>query len=191
MTNYLIIAVVIILLIVSTFMLMLFLPKPQCFYIPLDTCQELLLFDKDEYKKDVFEEVKNITETTMLYNGISINSDFHKWQTLNMLLQSIPDLSKAELVFYKTKFMEAQHKDNNELYLKCVYPIITPSKKAGIWCEGEKRLFKKQEWLIYDPTQLHYTFNESKKENALCLILDIPKKSKWHNAIKLFQTKYE
>jgi hypothetical protein len=94
--GYFLVAAIVILLIITTFMLMIFLPKPQCFYVPLDVCKELLIFNKDNYAKTITDELAGL-ETTTIYKDDVLHADMYKWPTLDMLLRTIPDLRHAEL----------------------------------------------------------------------------------------------
>lgn len=110
-------------------------------------------------------------------------------------LRSIPTLRTALFSKLKANTRLEEHQGWAKLanyVLRCHYPLIVPKDgECYMMVEGEKRLHKEREWLIFDDSKKHYAVNDTDDDRYILLIDvgrpdNIPKgKSKINNTYKL------
>ena len=55
--------------------------------------------------------------------------------------------------------------------LRCHLPLRLPSEgKCGMWVEDQSRLYQQSEWLVFDDSRLHSSFNVTDEERTILLV---------------------
>ncbi len=192
--NTLICFVIVILLTIVTIMLIIFLPRPKCFYSTSTVCPELLAIACEDNLLTIRNELQDKT-AIVLYDQIYLSDDNKKiylsndvnryTQTYN-LLTTLPDVQRISIEVIKPKTETAIIKNNmpiethsvmrnnNILTLRCILPIdISGTNKSGIWCDGETRFFKDGAWIVFNHSKEHSYFNKHKHLGTKLLTVDI------------------
>ena len=169
-------------LIVTTFLLLIFMPTPNCFFS----------MDKISYqfsyltRKEQFEKIKNTLDITkydidnrqMLYENGMPTEIAENYVEVYDMLRTLPNVERAffQSVDKKTTDLEKRkgsaHYANNTI--RCVLPIILPAlRKTSIWVDGESKFFNEGEWLFYDDSRDSVVCNKHKRNNLHLLVVDI------------------
>jgi hypothetical protein len=176
--SYLVTALIIVVLIVVGFILLVFLPSPQCYFDVPDICENLLLLSSpDEYKK-MQDELAKVGKTTVIYKDNEVLDNSHL--VTYDLLRTIPNLRYAAIVCINEKYETKKHKSDTSANtrLRCILPIkISGAKKSSLWCEGTTKFFIEGEWIIYDHSRDHIITNKHKHNKTTLLVVDVDRPS--------------
>jgi len=163
-----VIIAIVVLFLVATFILLIFLPKPKCFYSTdkLPKISEQLLTD---LKKDV----AGVTSSVVLYNGV-VNEDCNFMPTLYEQLLQIEDLSYAALEVIEPLTDTPKMTSTKTDALCAVLPIkISGAGRSGVWCDGDNKLFKEGQWFLFDHTRPYMYHNKHKNKKTTMLLVHV------------------
>jgi len=192
--NWLVITAIIIVLIVITFLLLIFMPKPHCYFSFDDIGDELKELTQDDnfeiIQKNLSASISNYdNDIIMLYDNGKINDNFNTHLKLYELMEKVPNVKR---IFFKRikKKTKKQIKRrglasfaNNTL--RCVLPIkISAYKKTGMWLDGESKFYKNKEMIIYDDSRENSYYNKHKNDTHL-LVIDIERPNSIPKGISL------
>jgi hypothetical protein len=184
--DYLLSIAIVIVVVILTFMLLIFMPRPKVYFEPSETYPELTIFLDNEYRENIVKEVedlfksgniKNHLDDRCRYKILYDENTLESMEILHEVLMSIPCVKRAFIAEVKEKTELPQNKGSASTAnatLRCLIPINIPAiKKSGIWGDGEKKFFFEDQILIYDHSRSHYIFNNHKYKKLLLLVIDI------------------
>lgn len=179
--NYLFVGRVVVALIAITFLLLIFMPTPNCFFSFDEIDNSMLVFCVEPVFEKLVKEIDGATYDNngvrMLYQNGQLHDNMEAHPELYELLRTIPDIERAFLkhVTKKTKSVKRKGSANiSNKSLRCVLPIDIPAaKKSGIWVDGEKKFFRDMEWVIYDNSREHSYYNKHKRLDLYILVVDV------------------
>lgn len=173
-----------ILLIIITIFLLIFTPKPKCFFNVFYTCKELLLLENDFHFNNIKEEIYNFSKNNenniILFENNKLNNQFVYLPKTYEILRTIPNLKNIQLLFIKNDTKNKKNKGDPDIVndtLSVILPIkISGLKKTKIWCDGESKFFEEGKIIIFDASRYHLLHNKHKKNTTvyLQLIIDRP-----------------
>lgn len=177
--DYLFVGSVVVALIAITFLLLIFMPTPNCFF-SFESIGESM----DELNSDTFKKIVEEVHTTYDNNGVRMlyqNGQLHKnmesHPVLYDMLLTVPHLERAFLkhITKKTKSPKQKGSANtSNKSLRCILPIDIPAaKKSGIWVDGEKKFFSDGIWVIYDNSRESSYYNKHKRLDLYILVVDV------------------
>ena len=201
-TNYLIILVAIIILLILSYCLLNISinKKNKLFYSINEIEPKLNLIDK--IKEQILEETIQVYKNNYwtewpekeLYSnanewkifpfyafGIWVNSNCELCPTITKFIKSIPGLKLATLSRLKGGTKLEEHEGwalHSNYVIRCHYGLIVPDNLCYIYVRDnktkktEKKYHLKFEWLVFDDSKTHYAHNQS-NEDRIVLIVDI------------------
>ena len=172
--NYLLTGICVLLLIIVTVMLVIFMPKPQCYFDPIAIHVELLLLTYDEHFTNIAEECNKLDDC-ILYDEQQKHNELQITKTYE-LLRTIPNVRHVHIYTLdkKTSTPKAKGDINTNNILRIILPInACNSRKSYIWCDGEKRFFSNGKLIIYDPSRESQMINDHRRQSTRLLIIDI------------------
>lgn len=177
----LIAACIILVLIIVTFLLLIFLPSPKCYFSYKDVGEELMLFELEDIFKELETELSDINYNEkgikMLYENDTLDEDFMKYPKLYELCRTVPKVKRIFLYKIQKRCKSEERKGSADFAnktLRCVLPIKIPgAKKSGMWLDGESRLYRDREWIIYDDSRISNYFNKHKRNEVHLLVIDV------------------
>lgn len=174
---------IVLLLIVISFMLMIFLPQPMVFFPVEDIPESKILKDCFETIVEECSGDKINSTTTYLYTN-KFNMDYP--ETCNVLSQ-IPNLQHAMIVKIDPKTEHPISKGPawlSNATLRLVLPIKIPAvKKSGVWVDGQKKLFAERELVLYDNSRDHSLFNKHRRNYTILCIMDVSRSKKYRYGV--------
>ena len=192
MKEYIIAASIVILLIVLTFVLVIFLPKPETFFCIKDTYPQLLLLEKAEYyniiKKECnsfsFEEEKKKISSKVLKKDWSEcckdypmnNSTLKKTFEILSQIDGITSIKLREILPKVDSFSKKGNPEVNDLIEYCMPITVSRARKGTIWVDGETKFLVEGQGLLYDTSREHAVCNKT-RENILLLIIEVKRPS--------------
>ncbi len=211
-------------LIIITFMLVIFMPRPKIFFHTSDLDEAFLNFEHEklfnivekelfngvnptfEYKNGIFDIYQQTTRRIAADRSITdrptvdqpttdrstanqpttnqhaskssglIHIDPTKYPYLYSALLSLPDVRAVFMLKIGPKTITPLNKgrpDYANSTVRCAMPIRIPgAKKSGIWNDGETKLFRDREWVIYDDSRENAMFNKHRSTDLHLLIID-------------------
>lgn len=147
--TYLKYASIVVLLLVLTIIIMIYLPKKQCFFTKEEiNLPELCIFEDEK----IIEQLKDK-------------------KFIDDIMTVIPHKSyKIEEIGTRVMKGIVRHGDNK----RCIIPFEKPKgKKTGVWCDGENKFFFNNKYIIYDDTKPNAYFNKHKIKKVKMLIIDL------------------
>jgi len=181
--NIFIIGCIIIALIIITMLLLIFLPKPKCYFTLDDVGRSLELLSQPTHFQQILEEYKKNNDLDqsnlcLLYYNNHLYPNIHKYSKLHNLIQSIPDIRSLFIKRIAPKTINnIKQRGPAQIAnytLRCILPLsISSLNKSGIWVDGENRFFTEQEWIIYDNSRENTYYNKHKHRPTDLLIIDI------------------
>ena len=181
-----IIAIVVI-LIVLTFLLVIFLPKPVYFYDPKQICPYLLTYDQyaDKIQEEINTNAKSLYSDaiTTMENSTEnqINKITNNFIFVTPASEDMPyrDILPATCEFYQAISglslqilmqdvkTEKTFKGDDSYY--CLIPLATDDK-SYIAIDGEKKIIKENRIIVFK-TKLDFTINNKDKYKSLKYLL--------------------
>jgi len=179
--EYLFGILIFIVLLITSLIFIVVVPRHK-YYFSNDTYPYILYLNELDNFNKIKNECSTINDTIIIFsNNVVDNNIISKLPNTYNLLRTIPDLRNAFLTVLKPKSKTTRHKGSADLSnhtLRCVLPIcISSAKKSGVWVDGEKKLFKENEWIIYDNSRENNTFNTNKYYTTILLVIDIDRPS--------------
>lgn len=188
--DWILITGVVIALVIITFMLLIFLPRPKQFFHIEDIDNSLKHFENEKLFKIIEQELftgenPNFTADEglfIVYKDGQLCIDETRFPYLYLSLRALPDVQTVFLAHIPPKINMQKRKGssgyaNNKI--RCVMPIrISGAKKSGIWNDGETKLFMDREWVIYDDTHENSMFNKHRRLSTWLLVVDIQRPAK-------------
>jgi hypothetical protein len=181
--EYTYIAVILITIILITFILLICMPKPKCYFDVDEICKELLpIIENEQLVPELMELFEKQTEKTdrthhYIYNDNQVTIDTSSISTSYDLFRTIPNVRNILVVKLNGSTDISKKKGSATLSnntLRCVLPLkISGAKKSGIWVDGETKFFTEGEWIIYDNSREHSVFNKHKRRESYILVIDI------------------
>jgi hypothetical protein len=179
--SLLIILGIVLSLIVVTFLLLIFMPTPKCYFDFDDIGNELAKFTEETYFDKILSECGDINydnnNVCMLYQNNKLHCNMSSHPQLYNLLKTVPDI---ERVFFKqiTPTTETPKKRGSTNIsnhtLRCVLPIHQPTaNKSSMWLDGESRFYSSKKWIIYDDSRESSMHNKHKNKSLDLLVVDI------------------
>lgn len=173
--NYLLTGICVILLIIVTVMLVIFMPKPKCYFDPVETSIELLLLTNDDHFTNITDECNKIDDCVIYDEQTSYNKEIQITNTYE-LLRTIPNVKHVHI--YTLDKKTSTTKSKGDAYTNDILRVILPinacnSRKSYVWCDGEKRLFSNGKLIIYDPSRESQMINDHRRQSTRLLIIDI------------------
>jgi len=192
MKEYIIAVSIVILLVVLTFVLVIFLPKPETFFCIKDTYPQLLLLEKAEYyniiKKECasinFEnEKKKITSKVIKKDWSECCKDYPMnnstlKNTFEILSQidGIVSVKLREILPRVDSFSKKGNPEVNDLVEYCMPITVSRARKGTVWVDGESKYLVEGQGLLYDTSREHAVCNKT-REKILLLILEVRRPS--------------
>ena len=180
--NFIYIAFIVLLLVVTTFLLLIFVPKPTVFFDISKICKELLLFNKDKYFEDIKEEILEFEQkekpvNIKLFYNRGLDMKFKELPKTYEMFRTIPHLRSVQLSTLDaktdTQIQKGDGKDVNDT-LSAILPIrISGAKKNSLWCDGEIKFLEVGNWILYDASHEHSMSNKHKRLTTLYLYITI------------------
>lgn len=171
-------------LVLVTFFMMIFSPKPKSYFDIDDDYPELNILKED----DVFAILHNdlIKNKQTCNDNIHIVYDGEKWyhdDKIKDVFSLIPNI-KCVFVAELPAKTETPHRKGSAEYanhtLRCVIPLkLSISDSSGMWNDGESRIFKEQELVLYDDSRVNSFYNRHKKRSTFLLIVDVVRPVKY------------
>lgn len=179
--GYLEIGCVVLAFIIVTILLMIFMPRPKC-YFDLDLCSELKNINNEINLDKVTEELNKVevdkkTNIAMIYDNYKVEHDVSSMLTTYELLRTIPSVKRVFVAEIPTKW-EAIHQKGSSRFtndtLRCMLPIsISGKHRTILWVDGENKFLEEGEWVIYDNSRESSLYNKHKRKKTKVLIIDI------------------
>lgn len=174
--DYILTIVCVILLIVITVLLVIFMPKPKCYFDPTEVSVELLLLTNDDHFTNIAEECSKHKDM-IIYDQLEVNQQqLESISKTYELLRTIPNVVHAHIYTLdkKTSTVKAKGEPHTNNILRVILPInACNSRKSYIWCDGEKRFFSNSKLIIYDPSRESQMINDHRRQSTQLLIIDI------------------
>lgn len=181
-TIYHIIAIVIVLIII-TILLVIFLPKPLCYFdigIVNPVLQELTKYSDNYetiYNEINIEGINYENDINIIYNNKDYFIDKDRIPFLNKCINKIKDIKRVFLYVVNSKQKNPEmcgDKDISNKFIRCLLPLKIPqAKKSGIWVDGETKLFVEKEWVVYDHSKINSIYNNHKSKKLYLLVFDL------------------
>lgn len=176
--DYILTIVCVILLIIITVLLVIFMPKPKCYFDPTEISVELLLLTNDDHFTNIAEECSKHSDM-IIYDQLDQTNQTNQIGSIPKtyeLLRTIPNVRHVHIYTLDKKTSTAKAK--GESYTNDILRVILPinacnSRKSYIWCDGEKRLFSSGKLIIYDPSRESQMINDHRRQSTQLLIIDI------------------
>jgi hypothetical protein len=177
MLEYLITGFIVLVLIVTTFIFLIVVPKHK-YYFDSNIYPDLSNLTFDEAYNSIRKECELIQDTFIIYSNKQVNHDNIKQiPNIYSLLRTIPDIRNAFITVLKPKTKTTRHKGSADLAnntLRCVLPLeISGTKKTGVWVDGEKKFYTDKEWIVYDDSRENNSFNSERFNVTKILVIDI------------------
>jgi hypothetical protein len=176
---------IILVLVIITFLLLIFMPTPNCYFSFDEIGHEFAKFSTEENFQSLVTEIENSiydkNNIRMLYQNGMLHENFVDHPKLYSLIRTVPNV---ERVFLK-KVTKKSHSDkrkgsantSNNTF-RCVLPIDIPgAKKSGMWLDGESRLYRDMDWIIYDDSRTSTYYNNHKRCDLYLLVVDVTRPS--------------
>ena len=192
MKEYIIAVSVVILLVVLTFVLVIFLPKPETFFCIKDTYPQLLLLEKAEYyniiKKECtsvsFEEEKKKISSKVIKKDWSEcckdypmnNSTLKKTFEILSQIDGIVSVKLREILPKVDSFSKKGNPEVNNLVEYCMPITVSRARKGTVWVDGESKYLVEGQGLLYDTSREHAVCNKT-REKILLLVLEVKRPS--------------
>jgi len=176
-STYLYIGTVVIILVILTFMLLVLLPGPKC-YFDVEEFSELKKIESDEYLKIFKEELIPLSDqvSNIYVDGLLLKLP-DEYPKSYELFRSIPFIEQILLYKLNAKTDMPKQKGSADLAnhtLRAVMPLkISGTQKSGIWVDGTIKFYTEGKWIIYDNSREHSMFNKHKRFETYLLIIDI------------------
>jgi hypothetical protein len=183
--SYALIASVIIILIITTVLLVIFIPRPICYYDPIDICKELLLLSEAKYFEKIKNEITTLEQSTTLNEKLfyknMLELKFKELPDTYELFRTIPNLRSVHIYTLGSKTETTRQKGTPEDVnhtLAAILPVrISGAKKNTLWCDGESKFFEEGKWIIYDASREHSFNNKHKKSTTVYLHITLDRPS--------------
>jgi hypothetical protein len=176
--GYILTIAIVTLLIIVTILLLIFVPKPKCYFDPIDIFAELLLLTTDECFTNIKDECSKLVfdKELTLYTNDKVSDELNNMPKTYEILTTIPNLINVKL--YKLDKKTNTHKAKGDIYTNSIIRAILPidacnSRKSHVWCDGEKRLFTNSGLIVYDPSRESQMINNHKRLSTTLLLIDI------------------
>jgi hypothetical protein len=181
MADYLLITGVVIALIAITFLLLIFMPTPNCYYSFDEIGDDLAKFSNEETFNELVKEIDGIDYDAngirMLYQDGVLHANMNIHPKLYELLRTVPDVKRVFLKQIEKKEKSHKRKGSSKFantHLRCILPIdISGTKKSGMWVDGETRFYRDRDWIIYDDSRENSYYNKHKRLDVYLLVVDI------------------
>lgn len=193
--DYLIASGIFIAFVITTFLLLIFMPKPKSYFDVEKVRPELMaLVDEknnkymlDELFKDGNSPIYDKNNISLIYDGEKMRYNIDDIPITYSLLRSVPDIRCVFMAKIDKKLKTSQHKGSAEYSnntLRCIIPLkISAAKKSGIWNDGETKFFLEREIIIHDDSRPHSVFNKHKRKETHLLVIDFVRPVKFPTGI--------
>jgi hypothetical protein len=184
--GYLIICSIILALIVTTFILLIFMPNSKCYFDFDDIGNDLAKFSYKDHFDNLLNEQQDITYDDngihMLYQNNELHPNMDKHPKLYELLKTVPNVERVFIKHIKKKTETKKQKgsaNTSNNTLRCILPIKIPAaKKSGMWLDGQPYLFMDMNWVIYDDSRESTVYNQHKRNDLHLLVIDVTRPKK-------------
>jgi len=180
--DYITIGAIVIILIIITFLLVIFLPSPRCYFEPSDICKELeTLKDEVVYNK-IKEEFANakISEAFVIYDANTTGPLDERCYTIPYLydiLRSIPTVKRASIEVLDAQASNIKLNTDAKLAntsIRCLLPLkLSATKKNTLWVDGVNKFLIDGDILVYDNSRVNTLQNKNKKHSTIMLVIDV------------------
>jgi len=188
--GYIYIFAIVIILFIATFLIIIFFPKPRCYFDPYDTCKELLILSEEKQFEKIKKEIvefeqqhtssKSHVTTIKLYHNDIMHDDIKDIPNTYELLRTIPNLHAVyiKIIPPRVKTPKCKGSQITNKTLECILPVkISAARKSSIWNDGETKFFVEDNIIIHDASREHMLVNKHKKNNTVILVLIIDRPS--------------
>ena len=171
-----VIAIILVLVIISI-ACFIFFPKGRNFFEINKTFPDLKGINNNiEIIRKELQNLPDNTNVPLYYQG-HIHTNLWQMPNMYLFLSSIEGLRAAQIIKLaaeeETKKIHG-YADLSNNTLRCQFPLIpSGSKKTGIWVDGETKLYRDNEWLIFDYSRENFNLNKHMTKAATILVLDI------------------
>ena len=192
MKEYIIAVSIVILLVVLTFVLVIFLPKPETFFCIRDIYPQLLLLEKAEYYNIIKKECTSVSfeEEKKKISGKVIKKDWSECckdypmnnstlkKTFEILSQidGIVSVKLREILPKVDSFSKKGNPEVNDLVEYCMPITVSRARKGTVWVDGESKYLVEGQGLLYDTSREHAVCNKT-REKILLLVLEVKRPS--------------
>ena len=177
--NYVIAIGIFIAILMVTFILLIFMPKPMCYYDIDKTYPELKIIEKEEYFNKIIGELlkDEHKKIKLIYSMGKMEMDPDTIPITFDLLKTIPYIKSVFLATVESKSNLPKRRGSSSFAnntIRCILPLkISSVKKTGIWTDGEIKLFQEGKWVLYDDSRENQIFNNHKYNKLYLLVLDV------------------
>lgn len=172
----------IIVLIVITFVFLFFMPKPVVFFTPDQYIMNVLQSNKEIIESETKKANKQVNSVIPIYGLNKIHS--YDYPEIYNILLSIPYLKTAGILNLKPEFQSNRIYGFNEVANNSIRYFYTIEEsacyKSGIWIDGEKKFFIRNECICGDMSREHALFNNDKLSYTTVLFIDIDRPEEIH-----------
>jgi hypothetical protein len=165
---------IVILLIIISFIFLIFMPKPRVFFDPYTNATTIFPQFHDEISKEICAGNSDMP-VIPIYGFGEIMSD--EYPITYQLLRAMPYVRFAGIINIKQDFEQKREYGFDKVAnhtIRYFYTIKqSATQKSGIWIDGEKRFFTEKEWICGDMSREHALFNKNKRQPTTVLFIDI------------------
>lgn len=157
--GYLFIGTIVLCLIIITVLLVIFMPRPKCYYSSNEIHPAFVELERKQFL-DYIQTAYSDTTACNLYNDneLLIRDPITEWIVL-----SIPGIKSIDIRELNAAYSTGKITNQQNL-LAVVIPIkLSGVKKTFIWTDGEKKFFKDGQLIIYDSAKEHFFQNKHKR----------------------------
>ena len=189
MKEYIIAASIVILLVVLTFILVIFLPKPETFFCIEKTYPSLLQLEKAEFYNIIKKECSSVEldgEKKKIPSKVikkdwseccrDYNMDKDKLKKTFEIIKDIDGIYSVKLRRIFPRVDSFSHKGNpdivNDLLEYCMPIQVSRARKGTVWVDGESKYLVEGKGLLYDASREHAVCNKTREE-ILVLIIEV------------------
>lgn len=157
--GYLFIGTIVLCLIIITVLLVIFMPRPKCYYTASEIHPAVIELEKKDFLTHIESSYASTTACNLYNNNeLLIRDPITEWIVLSM-----PGIKSIDI-----KELGPSHITSKIINHKPQFGIIIPIKLSGvkktfIWTDGEKKFFKDGQLIIYDESKEHFFQNKHKR----------------------------
>ena len=187
--NYILAIGFFIAILIITFILLIFMPKPLCYYDINKIYPELKILEYEEYFKIIVKELltddilnDNFNGIKLIYQNYNMQIDPDLIDTTFNILRTIPFIRTVFITSVINNSDLPKRKGSSSIAnntIRCILPIKIPgAKKTGIWTDGEIKLFQEGKLVLYDDSRENQVFNKHKRKKLYLLVIDVDRPDK-------------
>jgi hypothetical protein len=178
LNKFITIGSIVVALIVVTFLLLIFIPKPLC-YFNIDDFTEVKALQDSQDSDCLSLEIKEllaVDKCVMIYENDELCLNPNEIPYMYELVRSLPDVERCFCFRIDPKTLPTKHKGAAPFAnktLRVFLPIVVSGcRKSAIWCDGETKFFEALNPIIFDDSRENAVYNEHKRLPSYVLCVD-------------------